>query len=157
MTGKPIPPWCQPGQTCNGGFGDIATTIDERRCELVGCFLLDDYDLLDLFGYKNDSNLRPDNSTYLSYIGLCVLALMTLGDYTPEGGKWGQTHSCANRATVRCLWHDGHGRVQVFRKPEQADLQVRVDRNLAVTHGSQVLEKMLLHLHMYRVTTDIGS
>ena len=55
LTNKPVDTWYRPGQTWTGQFGDLATTLDECRCELVGIYLMDDKELLNLFGYTDHS------------------------------------------------------------------------------------------------------
>ena len=61
ITGKPITRWYGPGQTWTGQFGDLATTVDECRAELVGAYLMDDPELLELFGYTNISDIRAED------------------------------------------------------------------------------------------------
>jgi len=51
LTGGPITSWYKLGQTWTGQFGDLATTVDECRAELVGAYLMDDVELLELFGF----------------------------------------------------------------------------------------------------------
>jgi dipeptidyl-peptidase III len=157
LTGKPIVSWYRPGQTWTGKFGNIATSVDECRCELVGAFLIGDHDLLRLFGYDERSDLKPADLQYLFYVRLCALALLDLKNYIPESKRWGQAHSRAHFAMLRCLLRDGRGCVRILHEPEQACLKVKVDRELLMTHGRRALEDMLLHLHMYRVTADIGA
>ncbi len=55
LSGKPITSWYQQGQTWTGQFKDLATTVDECRAELVGAYLMDDIELLALFGYNETS------------------------------------------------------------------------------------------------------
>jgi dipeptidyl-peptidase III len=57
LTGKPIESWYRPGQTWTGLFGDIATTVDECRAEIVGAYLMSDLELLEMFGYTSDSEI----------------------------------------------------------------------------------------------------
>lgn len=59
LTDKPITTWYKPGQTWTGQFGDLATTVDECRAELVGAYLMDDVELLNLFGYNESSAIEP--------------------------------------------------------------------------------------------------
>jgi hypothetical protein len=61
LTGQPISSWYKPGQSWTGQFEDLATTVDECRCELVGAYLMDDVDLLALFGFDENSAIRPDD------------------------------------------------------------------------------------------------
>jgi dipeptidyl-peptidase III len=61
FNGKPITRWYGPGQTWTGQFGDLATTVDECRAELVGAYLMDDPELLELFGYTDVSDIRAED------------------------------------------------------------------------------------------------
>ena len=61
---RPIDSWYRSGQTWNGIFGDIAPTVEECRAELVGAYLMDDAELLALFGYTSESDtLRKTSHT----------------------------------------------------------------------------------------------
>lgn len=57
LTGEPIASWYRPGQTWTGQFGDLATTVDECRAELVGAYLMDDEELLALLGFTEHSEV----------------------------------------------------------------------------------------------------
>jgi dipeptidyl-peptidase III len=61
LTGTPITSWYRPGQTWTGQFTDLATTVDECRTELVGAYLMDDKDILALFGYNDQSDILADD------------------------------------------------------------------------------------------------
>ena len=66
LTGEAMRSRYRPGQTWTGLFGDIATTVDERRAELVGAYLMSDKELLEMFGFTDDSEITADDrkSTY---------------------------------------------------------------------------------------------
>lgn len=57
ITGTPIASWYKPGQTWTGQFGDLATTVDECRAELVGAYLMDEVELLALLGFTETSDV----------------------------------------------------------------------------------------------------
>lgn len=57
ITGEPIRSWYKPGQTWTGQFEDLSTTVDECRAELVGAYLMDDVELLELFGFTETSEI----------------------------------------------------------------------------------------------------
>lgn len=61
ITGKPITCWYKPGQTWTGEFGDLATTVDECRAELVGAYLMDDPELLEMFGFTEISDIHAED------------------------------------------------------------------------------------------------
>lgn len=74
VTGRPITSWYKPGQTWTGQFADLATTVDECRAELVGAYLMDDPELLELFGFTESSDIRAaDREYYLSGLGKVTL------------------------------------------------------------------------------------
>ena len=68
LTGKPIDSWYLPGQTWTSVFEDLATTVDECRAELVGAFMVSDADILDLFGYTIDGEIKQSYGEAHSYI-----------------------------------------------------------------------------------------
>jgi dipeptidyl-peptidase III len=76
LTGKPITTWYTLGQTWTGQFGDLATTVDECRAELVGAYLMDDTELLGLFGYTDVTEITADDSESPPKC-YCVLHLIT--------------------------------------------------------------------------------
>jgi dipeptidyl-peptidase-3 len=61
LTGKAISSWYLPGQTWTGKFADLATTVDECRAELVGAYLMDDVELLSLFGFDETSAISASD------------------------------------------------------------------------------------------------
>jgi dipeptidyl-peptidase III len=61
LTGKPIKKWYLAGQTWTGQFEDLATTVDECRAELVGAYLMDDKELLALFGFTDSSEITAED------------------------------------------------------------------------------------------------
>lgn len=62
LTGRSITSWYKLGQTWTGQFGELATTLDECRAELVGAYLMDDPELLDLFGFSPGGTVTPEDS-----------------------------------------------------------------------------------------------
>lgn len=102
FTGKPIASWYKPGQTWTGQFGDLATTVDECRAELVGAYLMDDVELLDLIGFNEKSDItaedrrlpacnsrlvrsaKPSLVTYNTYLQLGVDGLRGLANFNAD-------------------------------------------------------------------------
>ncbi|KAG9254826.1 peptidase family M49-domain-containing protein [Emericellopsis atlantica] len=154
ITGKPITSWYKPGQTWTGEFGDLATTVDECRAELVGAYLMDDLELLEMFGFNDDSEIRAEDLTYNLYQQLGTDGLRGLSNFNVDSGKWGQAHSRAHFAMLKCLLQDGGGVIVITHNKPKKSLTVQVDRSKIRTHGKQALGKMLLHLHMFRCTAD---
>lgn len=61
LTDKPITSWYRPDEIWTGLFGDLATTVDECRAELVGAYLMDDPELLALFGFTSGTDITADD------------------------------------------------------------------------------------------------
>ncbi|KAI0412614.1 peptidase family M49-domain-containing protein [Xylaria grammica] len=154
LTGKPITCWYKPGQTWTGQFADLSTTVDECRCELVGAYLMDDPELLKLFGFTETSDIKAADVTYNLYQQLGVDGLRGLSNFNVDSEKWGQAHSRAHFAMLKCLLCDGGGVITVTHNKQTQSLTVQVDRSKIATHGKPALGKMLLNLHMYRCTAD---
>lgn len=61
LTGKPVESWYRPYQTWTSVFEDLATTVDECRAEIVGAYLIDEPEILGLFGYDENSEVTADD------------------------------------------------------------------------------------------------
>ncbi|KAF2791047.1 peptidase M49, dipeptidyl-peptidase III [Melanomma pulvis-pyrius CBS 109.77] len=157
LSGQPITTWYKPGQTWTGQFGDLATTVDECRAELVGAYLMDDLELLGLFGYNESSEITAADLTYNLYMQLGTDGLRGLANFNVENGKWGQAHSRAHFAILKCLLADSNDCVTVDCDSQRGNLTVCVDRSKIVSHGKPALGRMLLRLHIYRCTADVQS
>ncbi|KAI9686372.1 MAG: hypothetical protein M1822_003717 [Bathelium mastoideum] len=155
LTLKPIDSWYRPGQTWTGQFGDLATTLDECRAELVGIYLMDDKDLLNLLGYSETSMPTCDEVTYNAYLQVCVDGLRGLRNFNVESGKWGHAHSRAHFAMLKCILREGNTCASVEFDPDRRSLTVRVDRSKIEKGGKVALGNMLLRLHIYRCTADV--
>ncbi|KID79394.1 Dipeptidyl peptidase 3 [Metarhizium brunneum] len=155
LTGRPISSWYKPGQTWTGQFGELATTVDECRAELVGAYLMDDSELLEMFGFTETSNIHAEDLTYNLYLQLGVDGLRGLSNFNVQSNKWGQAHSRAHFAILKCLLLNGGGVITISRNKPKQRLTVRVDRSKIRTHGKPALGKMLLHLHVFRCTADV--
>lgn len=69
ITAKPITCWYKPGQTWTGEFGDLATTVDECRAELVGAYLMDNPELLEMLGSTEAPEIRAADCKLCSRLG----------------------------------------------------------------------------------------
>lgn len=138
-------------------FGDLATTVDECRAELVGAYLMDDLELLALLGYTSKSEVTAQDLTYSLYQQLGADSLRGLENYNVESGKWGQSHSRAHFAMLKCLLNDGNGFMTVKCDSSNDSITVHVDRPRIVSDGKPALGRMLLRLHMYRCTADVQN
>ena len=157
LTQRPIDSWYRSGQTWSGMFGDIANTVEECRADLVGAYLMDDIELLALFGFTSESDTTAQDLTYNMYVQLGVKGLQGLQNYNIENGKWGQAHSRAHFVILRYLLMDGNGFMTIDCNSAKDQITVHVDRSRIVSDGKPALGRMLLRLQMYRSTADVKS
>ena len=154
---RPIDSWYRSGQTWSSMFGDIAATVEECRAELVAAYLMDDTELLALFGHTSDSEVTAQDLTYNAYVHLGVRGLRDLQNYNVENEKWGQAHSRAYFAMLRCLLADGNGFMTIDCNSAEDQITVHVDRSRIISDGKPALGRMLLRLQMYRSTADVKN
>ncbi|KAF9883975.1 hypothetical protein FE257_002416 [Aspergillus nanangensis] len=157
LSGKPIKTWYRPGQTWTGVFEDLSTTVDECRAELVGAYLIDEPEILKLFGYTEEGDIKWEDLVYNMYLQLGVDGLRGLENYNPTTQKWGQAHSRAHYAMLRHLLRDSNGLYSIICDPIEMKLAVKVDRSRVIQDGKPSLGRMLLQLHIYRCTADKTS
>ncbi|KAL2837920.1 dipeptidyl peptidase III [Aspergillus pseudoustus] len=175
LTGLSVDCWYRAGQTWTGVFGDLATTVDECRAELVGAYLFDERDILALFGYTENSVVKPEDCNFVRLQRLCIHAdvlcsviynmylqlgvdgIRGLANYDPITKKWGQAHSRAHYTIFRHLLRDSDGLYTVQCEPHANRLTVEVDRGNILRKGKPSLGRMLLMLHIYRCTADVSK
>ncbi len=154
---RPINSWYRLGQTWTGIFGDLANTVEECKADLVGAYLIDDVELLALFGFTSESDITAQDLTYNVYVQLGVKGLWGLQNYNIESGKWGQAHSRGHFAILKCLLTDGNGIMTIDCNGAEDQITVHVDRSRILSDGKPALGRILLRLHMYRSTADVRS
>ncbi|KAF4546904.1 putative peptidase family M49 protein [Elsinoe fawcettii] len=155
ITGRPISTWYKYGETWTSRFEDLSTTVDECRAELVGAYLMDDKDLLALFGYTDETKVTAEDVTYNLYMQQGTDGLRALTDYNIDSGRWGQAHARAHFAVMKYLLRHGNGCLTVECDESKDRLIVRIDRSKIRTDGKTALGNMLLQLHMFRCTADV--
>ncbi|KAI9719973.1 MAG: hypothetical protein M1812_003098 [Candelaria pacifica] len=157
LTGRRVESWYRPGQTWTGLFGDLATTIDECRAECVGAYLMNDKELLGMFGFDDHTPITADDLAYNLYLQLGVGGLRALENYIVDDRKWGQAHSRAHFAMLRVLLNVGNGFLRVECTKSTSSIIVHVDRNKILDYGRPAIAALLLRLHIYRCTADVGA
>lgn len=60
LTGKPISTWYPQDQTWTGLFGTIAPSVEECRAMLVPLYLIDNRELLGIFGHDDTTDVTVD-------------------------------------------------------------------------------------------------
>ena len=154
LTGKPITTWYKPGESWTGVFGDLATSLDECRAECVGAYLMDNEELVRLFGF-DESKMTAADITWAVYLEVGTAGLRALENYIEDDQKWGQAHSRAHFAMFRVLLNAGDSFLTVTHDVPTNNLMVSIDRAKILSHGKPAIGKLLLRLHIYRCTADI--
>ncbi|PSK40121.1 hypothetical protein B9Z65_8061 [Elsinoe australis] len=134
----------------------LAESSEDLPCpaELVGAYLMDDKELLALFGYTDESEITAADVTYNLYMQQGTDGLRGLADFNKDSGKWGQAHARAHFAVMKFLLRQGNGCLTIDCDPAAGRLTVRIDRTKMYTDGKAALGQMLLKLHVYRCTAD---
>lgn len=65
LTGKPVESWYRLGQTWTSVFEKLAGTVEECRAMLISYYLGEEKDMLSLYGYDQDSDIKADDRWYL--------------------------------------------------------------------------------------------
>ena len=61
LTGEPVKTWYRPNQTWTSVFGKLAGTVEECRAMLISYYLGDRKDMLLMYGYDEDSDIKTDD------------------------------------------------------------------------------------------------
>lgn len=64
LTGKTVETWYLPGQTWTGVFGKIAGSVEECRAEVMSMYLMDNKELLSMFGYDDTTSITAAESQW---------------------------------------------------------------------------------------------
>ncbi|CAN9409337.1 unnamed protein product [Alternaria alternata] len=156
LTGTKVESWYLPGETWTGKFENLATTVEECRAILMSGYLIDNEELLDIFGFNDASDVTADDMVYLSYLHLAVEGLRSLEHYSVTDQAWSQAHSQGYFAIFKHLLQDGEGVVTVDFDGK-ASLVVKVDRSKIMSSGKPALGDMMNRLHIWRCIADTQS
>lgn len=81
ITGKSVTSYYSLGQTWTGVLGNLPGTVEECRAILVSEYLMDNNEILGIFGYTNDSQITADDLLYTTYLNIGVDGLQALQHY----------------------------------------------------------------------------
>jgi len=87
LTSQGVTSCYRPNETYWSIFEDIANSVEECRAILMSAYLVDNKDILDIFGYDKKTELTADHLVYLSYLHLGVEGLRSLEHYNPDDKK----------------------------------------------------------------------
>ncbi|PMB73148.1 putative dipeptidyl peptidase 3 [Beauveria bassiana] len=157
LTKQPVDLHYLPSQSWGSVFGKLAGTVEECRAILIPKYLMDNKQLLEIFGYTDSSDITADKLLYATYLNIGVDGLQALQHYSFENQAWGGPHHQAHFSIFKHLLQDGSGVIRVDHNPSSSNLTVRVDKSKMQSHGKPALSKYLCCLHMWRCTADVSS
>ncbi|KAF5601714.1 dipeptidyl-peptidase III [Fusarium subglutinans] len=155
LTKLPISSWYRPGETWSSVFGSHANAIEECRADGVALLLLNNRDILEIFGYTEESEYRADDITYAGYLNFIYGTLKGLPRWNPETKTWGQSHRRGKFALLRCMMNAGSQALQIIEDGD--DIHVVLDRSKIESHVVPELSKFLLHLQVYKATANVSE
>ncbi|KAI4685081.1 hypothetical protein J4E81_008893 [Alternaria sp. BMP 2799] len=157
LTGQTVASCYRPNEIYWSIFEDIANSVEECRAILMSAYLIDNREILAIFGYDEHSALTADDLVYLSYLHLGVEGLRSLEHYNPGDKKWTQAHSQGYFAIFKHLLIEGNGVLTVHHDANTSALHVTVDSTKIISHGKPALGRLMCALHIWRCTADVGS
>ncbi|KAF2811393.1 peptidase M49, dipeptidyl-peptidase III [Mytilinidion resinicola] len=154
---KAVTSYYLPGQTWTSVFGKLAGTVEECRAILVSEYLMDNKELLGIFGYTDTSEITADDLLYTTYLNIGVDGLQALEHYNFKDKVWGQVHHQAHFSILKYLLEAGAGVIHIDHDPSKSTLTVHIDRNKILSHGKPALGRYLSRLHIWRCTANVSS
>ncbi|XP_052269163.1 dipeptidyl peptidase 3-like isoform X2 [Dreissena polymorpha] len=152
-TGEEIRSWYKPGETWDTKFPTIGASYEECRAECVALYMIDNEDILRIFGHEHDG----DDVVYVDWLTLARLGLVSLEFYTPETTTWRQAHMNARFVILRVLLEAGQGLLEISEitgSDGKPDLVIRMDRQKILTVAKPAIGNFLRKLQVYRSTGD---
>jgi dipeptidyl-peptidase-3 len=135
LTGRKIESWYRPGETYENVFKDIAQSVEECRAILMSAYLVDDKQLLEIFGYHETSELTADDLVYHSCLYLRVEGIRSLEHYNAES----KTRSQAYFGVLKYLLEHGNGILGAHFNAQLSELYVNCDRSKIASDGKLAL------------------
>ncbi|GES66670.1 hypothetical protein ATETN484_0016021700 [Aspergillus terreus] len=157
LSGKAVTSYYLPGQTWTSVFGNLAGTVEECRAILVSEYLMDNKELLSIFGYTDSSEITAEDLLYTTYLNIGVDGLQALEHYSVQNKAWGQVHHQAHFSILKHLLQEGGGVIHISSDPITSTLTVHIDRTKILSHGKPALGRYLCRLHIWRCTADVSS
>ncbi|KAI0102846.1 dipeptidyl peptidase III [Nemania sp. FL0031] len=154
LNDRAIETWYLPGQTWTSIFGTLATSIEECRAMLVSLYLIDNKELLSIFGHDDTTAITADDLHYYTYLQIGVEGLQGLAYYNSEQKTWGEAHKRAHWAILKHLLLNGEGVIKVGWDKSR-ELIVKVDRSKMLSDGKRSLGEFLRNLHIWRCTANV--
>ena len=158
ITNKPIATWYKPGQTWGSVFSTIAASYEECRAECVAMYLGVEKDILEIFGFGEDTEIKGEDVLYIEYLQMARAGLLALEYWDPTYRKWGQGHMQARFSILQSFLSAGSDFITLSSTaPDHSDLVIKLDRTKIRSHGVPAVGKYLQKLHVYKTTADFEA
>ncbi|KAH8590734.1 dipeptidyl peptidase III [Bisporella sp. PMI_857] len=157
VTYEPITTWFRLGETYNSVFGKLVRTVEECRAFLTADYLVDNRDILALFGYDQGSTPTADDFIYYMYLQIGVQGLLALRSFNIKEQTWGGDHDRAQFAILKHILQEGDGVIWIECDPDTETLIVRVERSKIISHGKPSVGRMLCKINIWHSTADINA
>ncbi|KAJ6084950.1 hypothetical protein N7499_004579 [Penicillium canescens] len=155
LTGERVNTWYLPGQTWTSVFGEISGEVEECRAEVMSMYLMDNTEILSIFGHDDTTSITPDDILYNTYLHIGVQGLQALAFYNAEEQAWGEPHRSGQFAILKHLLVDGGGVLTVDYDATASILTVAIDRTKLHSCGQPALGRLLCSLQIWRCTADV--
>jgi dipeptidyl-peptidase-3 len=154
LTGKYITSWYKAGQTPDSVLGEVSSSMEECRAEMVALFLVGNPTILKIFNYVNQQDVEDIN--YITFLLMARAGIRALEYYDPTTQKHGQAHMQARLGITTFLIQEGIVYVDEIRNSDGKleNLYIRVDRARVFSHGKEVAGKLLIELQVRKSTAD---
>jgi len=154
LTGKPITSWYKPEQTPGSVLGEVSSSMEECRAESVALFLVSNPEILKIFNYTDKQEI--EDIQYITFLLMARAGVRGLEFYDPANKKHGQAHMQARLGITQFLIKGGLAHLEEVRDSDGKleNLYVRVDREKVLSHGKDVVGKLLIELQVRKSTAD---
>ncbi|KAL4879074.1 peptidase family M49-domain-containing protein [Aspergillus karnatakaensis] len=157
LTNGPVSSHYTPGQKWSSTFRELSGTVEERRAILVSEYPMDNKEILEIFGYIDESEITADEPLYTTYLNIGVDGLQALEHYNVETKTWGQVHHQAHYSILKHLLQSSSGVIRIDHDRDASRFTVRVDSTRCHSDGKPVLGDYLCRLHIWRCTADVSA
>ncbi|OAA72056.1 Peptidase M49, dipeptidyl-peptidase III [Akanthomyces lecanii RCEF 1005] len=149
--------WYQPGQTWGGLFEDLAMSVEESRATLISQYLVDNQEILSIFGYDDSTEPSAKDIIYSTYMQIGVDGLQALTHFDAQEQTWGEPHMRGHFGILKYLLTEGDGVLSVDADLDAQNITIRVDEGKILSHGKPALGQLLCRYHIWRCTADVKS
>ncbi|KAF9653115.1 aflatoxin-detoxifizyme [Thelephora ganbajun] len=154
LTSRLIESWYKPGQTPGSVLGEVSSSLEEMRAEVVALYLASNKDILGIFGYNSKKDV--EDVQYVMFLIMVRAGIRALEFYDPVAKKHGQAHMQARLGITQWLIRENIARLEEVRAPDGTleNLHIRLDRDKVLTKGKEVTGRLLVELQVRKSTAD---